>query len=310
LRSIINLSHAKPVLDWQAFPAEAKAVESQLCAEYGLLHAVGLFLPVMSGSFLTLLVLLPLLLLSCTSKPTVNVVFSDVTSATLRGKILAAVGFAAESSATYPGQSTEAEILRDASLLAKRRLKRSRVLTPKEIIHLVGTPPIKLSSRPPMRLGSQLTQAFIAKAHASGIDYLLWIQLTGSNVMRQSRLWRSTRTEYSACTCGDVTEGGTTQACRSSGSCRIGCCSACSRGQEINEFHNSESIMRRLSACHQLIDTSTGRSVWRADSTLSRISTHTNTSTSGFPLAPPPPLPEEESQMMRCMGKAAMDKLP
>jgi hypothetical protein len=100
LRSIINLSHAKPVLDWQAFPAEAKAVESQLCAEYGLLHAVGLFLPVMSGSFLTLHVLLSLLLLSCTSKPTVNVVFSDVTSATLRGKILAAVGFAAESSAT------------------------------------------------------------------------------------------------------------------------------------------------------------------------------------------------------------------
>lgn len=264
----------------------------------------------MSPAFRTQSLLLSLLFVSCGSKPAVNVVFSDLPKEALRGKIVAVGGFTAESSATYPGRCMEAEIVRDAGILARGRLRRSRVLTMEETLKLAGNPPIKLSSRPQMRLGSRLTQAFISKAHVRGIDYLLWIHLSGSDVTRWSRLWSSTRTENSACTCGDVTEGGTTQPCRSGGSCRSGCCSSCSRGEEITEFHNSESIMRRLSASHQLIDTGTGRSVWRTDSAWSRITTHTNTSRSGFPLAPPPPLPDEESQMMRGIGRAVMDKLP
>ncbi|MFM7604720.1 MAG: hypothetical protein ACKO8Z_05915, partial [Prosthecobacter sp.] len=264
----------------------------------------------MNPTFRAKSLLLSLLLVSCGSKPAVNMVFSDLPKAALRGKIVAIGGFTAESSATYPGQCMEAEILRDTDILARCRLKWSRVLTPEETIKLAGTPPMKVSSRPPMRLGSRLTQAFIEKAHAHGIDYLLWIHLSGNDVTRWNRLWRSKRTEYSACTCGDVTEDGKMQACRSGGSCRSGCCSTCSRGEQITEFHNSESMMRRLSARHELIETGTGRNVWRTDSTLSRISTHTNTSTSDFPLAPPPLFPDEESQMMRSMGKAAMNKLP
>lgn len=277
----------------------------------GSSRAVGRpFLPAMSPSSLALPLSICLLLVSCASKPTVNVVFSDLSKAALRGKTVAVGGFAAESTATYPGQVMEAEIVKDAGILAQRRLRKSNVLTSEEAMKLAGPPPAKLASKPSMRVGSRLTSAFVSHAHAHGIDYLLWIRLSGSDVRRRSRLWRSTRTEYSSCSCGDVTENGTTKSCRSAGSCRSGCCSSCSRGEQITEYHNSESITRRLSASHELIDTGSGRCVWRADSALSRLTTNTNTSRSGFPLAPPPPLPDEESLMMRCMARAVMDKLP
>lgn len=269
----------------------------------------GLF-SAMSPSLLAMPLSLSLLLVSCGSRPTVNVVVNDLPKAVLRGKTVAVGGFAAESTATYPGQVMEAEIVKDTGILAQRRLRKSRVLAPEEAMKLAGTPPAKLASRPSMRIGSRLTPAFVSDAHVHGIHYLLWIRLSGSDVLRRSRLWRSTRTEYSSCSCGDVTENGTTKSCRSGGSCRSGCCSSCSRGEQITEYHNSESITRRLSASHELIDTGTGRCVWRADSALSRLTTNTNTSRSGFPLAPPPPLPDEESLMMRCMARAVMGKLP
>lgn len=257
---------------------------------------------------LCLLTALPLA--GCASKPALKILFSELPPRALQNKTLAVAGLSTPNSTVYPGQIMEREILRDAGLEAGHRLKHSHILMPDEMRKLAGSPAIKLASRPSMRLGSSLTPGFLSKARSCGIDYLLWIDLTCNEVTRRSRQWHSTRMEYSACSCGYVTEGETSTACRLVGSCRSGCCRSCHRGEQITEFHSSESNTRSMHASHQLIDTATGRCVWRADSAFSNAACSVNTSKSGFPLAPPPPLPDGEAQLMRSMSEAALGRLP
>lgn len=173
-----------------------------------------------------------------------------------------------------------------------------------------GKPSAKLAPVVPVVLGRELTEAYISRARSKGIDYLLWIDLDGNSVEYCSRQWQSTRTEYPSCSCGKIKNGGKDVWCRSGSSCCGDCRSSCRIGRDITVYHCSETATRHVGASYLLLDTTTGRPVWRADAAHSQAEVNSSTSESGYPPAPARPLPPEEWLIMRRMSNAVIDKLP
>lgn len=263
----------------------------------------------------TFLMLAAVSMVGCASAPSVAVVFSGITKHDLRGKTIAVSGFTATDRMTYPGQVSEMKILCDAGHAMQRRLKRSQVLPVAAAWAAAGTPPTKFSTDIPVVLGRKLTPAYLRQTQLQGIDYLLWIDLVGNTVRSRSSQGQSTRTEYPSCSCGQIdnsNQGNSSISdCRGSGSsCCSSCRSSCRNGTEVTEYHSSETATRQLAARYSLLDTATGKPVWRADSGHLRSQVNSSTSESGYPLAPPAPLPPEESQLMQQMSAAVFGKLP
>lgn len=260
----------------------------------------------------TVLILAAVSMVSCASAPSVAVVFSGITKHDLRGKTIAVSGFTAADRMTYPGQVPEMKILSDAGHALQRRLKRSQVLTVAAAWAAAGTPPTQFATDIPVVLGRKLTPAYLRQTQLQGIHYLLWIDLVGNTVRSRSSQGTSTRTEYPSCSCGQIDHSNSSSSdCRGSGSsCCSSCRSSCRSGTEVTEYHSSETATRQLAARYSLLDTATGKPVWRADSGHSRSQVNTSTSESGYPLAPPMPLPPEESQLMQKMTPAVFGKLP
>lgn len=248
------------------------------------------------------------LLAGCASKPAISVAYSGIGKGDLKGRTIAVCGFTATDSGVYPGQVQEMAILNDAWHAVRLRCKRSQVPSLQEAWAMAGVPPARHAPGVPVILGRNRTPAYMQAARANGIDYLLWIDMLRNTVERHSGHWLSTRTEYPSCGCGKIGDSD----CRGSSdsSCCGGCGSSCRQGNEVTEYHSSETATRRLGASYSLVDAATGRPVWRTDAAYSRSSVNTSTSESGYPMLPAAPLPPEESQIMKRMTRAAIDKLP
>ncbi len=242
---------------------------------------------------------------SCTSRP-VLIITGGLRKHALKDKTLAVGGFTAQDLMTYPGQTEEAVILSDAGTALQRRFKRSRVLTAEAAWAAAGEPPKKVSRHVPLIIGRRLTPDFIRKTRASGIDYLLWIELLDNTVESSSGQWKSTRTESSSCNCSK--KNGAKCSRSSCGSSCGGSC--CHTSREVTEYHSSATSTRKLKASYSLLDTVSGKPVWRADATLADSNVSGKTSESSFPAVPATPLPPMESLLMRRMTAAAMTELP
>jgi hypothetical protein len=255
----------------------------------------------------TLILLLPLVLAwmtSCSSKPKLFII-SSLGKHALRGRTLAVGGFTAQDLMVYPGQVAEATIVADAGTALQQRFKHSQVLTAAAVRAAAGSPPTKFSSHVPVMIGSKLTANFIRKTRAQGMDYLLWIDLLDNAVENGSNQWVSTRTESSSCSC--TKKNG---AKCSSSSCGSSCQGSCCRERTVKEYHSATSARRSLKASYSLLDTASGKAVWRADAILTRSNNHFAQSDSGYPALPKVPLPPMESDIMKRMTTAAIARLP
>jgi len=208
-------------------------------------------------------------------------------------------GFAAKDIMTYPGQTTEALIVCDAGKALEHRFKHSPVLTAEATWSTVGPPATKVNLGIPLTLGHKPTPDFIRRTRAEGVDYLLWIDLMENTVEKASKQWVST--------CGGKSLSNSASSRRSS-----------SRGgngypfmtTSVLQYHRSESARRSLGAAYSLLDTSTGKSVWRAESKLAQKNENYSSSPTGYPAPPRAPLPPEESVIMQHMTTAAINALP
>ncbi|MCF7789869.1 MAG: hypothetical protein K9N47_27345 [Prosthecobacter sp.] len=255
----------------------------------------------------TLILLLPLVfawMTSCSSKPTL-VISGSLGKHDLRGKTLAVGGFTAQDLMVYPGQVAEAAIVADAGTALQHRFKPSQVLTVEAVRAAAGSPPTKFSSHVPVVIGSKLTANFIRKTRAHGMDYLLWIDLLDNSVENGSNQWVSTRTESSSCSC--TKKNG---AKCSSSSCGSSCQGSCCRERTVKEYNSATSATRTLLASYSLLNTTTGKAVWRADAKLARSNNRYANSESGFPALPKVPLPPMEAEIMKRMTTAAIARLP
>ncbi|MDI1314114.1 hypothetical protein, partial [Prosthecobacter sp.] len=242
---------------------------------------------------------------SCSSKPKL-VISGSLGKHALKDKTLAVGGFTAQDLMTYPGQTAEAAIMSDAGLALQHRFKRSRVLTAEAAWAAAGAPPKKFSPRVPVGLGRKLTPDFIRKTRAHGMDYLLWIDLLDNTVENGSSQWTFTYTETSSCTCSRK-DGATCSQSSCGSSCRGSCCQTT---RTVTEYNSSSSATRSLKASYSLIDTASGKSVWRADVALVRSNHRIAESDSSYPATPKTPLPPTESDLMKRMTTAAIGKLP
>lgn len=250
------------------------------------------------------LVLAMALLAGCRSDPTLAV-SSSLGRQALRGKTIAVGGLTAQGVMVYPGRTEEGLILQEAEKALQHRLRHSTVLTLAAARGAVGFPPSKFSAGVPIVLGSKLSPGFIRKAHAAGLHYLLWIDLRDNSVDHSSRQRQNTRTVYSSCSCGKIGD----KSCRT-GSCCSGCTSSCRRATTVSVYAASEFATRRVAASYTLLDTASGRTVWRAESQRSDSNVNTASSESGFPMPPGVPLPPTESQVMKRMTTFAVARLP
>lgn len=254
------------------------------------------------GIFLALVISL---LVSCAAKPTLTIT-SSLGSHTLRGKTLAVGGFEAQDLTTYPGQSDEAIILMDAGTAMQRRFKRSRVLSAEAAWAAAGAPPTKYSSPLPILIGRKLSVAFLRQTSARGIDYLLWIDLLENSVENSSSQWTSTRTETTSCHCSK--KNGAKCSRSSCGSSCGGSC--CQTTRAVTEYHAKASASRSLKSSYSLLDTASGRVVWRADAALTGSNSNGSTSESKYPAVPSTPLPPMEAKLMQRMTTAAIARVP
>lgn len=250
------------------------------------------------------LLLLSFWLSSCRSDPTLSVT-SSLPKQGLRGRTLAVGGLTAPGVNVYPGQTEESIILVNAEEEMQRRLRRSRVLSTAAVQQAVGSAPTRFSSGVPIVLGSKLSPAFIRKAQAQGIDYLLWIDLRDNFVEQDSRQNSYTKTTSSSCCCGKVNG----KTCRT-GACASGCGSSCRSSSRVVENVLSAVARRTVAASYSLLDTATGHVAWQAESMLTKSSIHSNSSSTGTPLMPSMPLPPTESEIMKRMTSSALKKLP
>lgn len=251
-----------------------------------------------------LLVFVSAWLTSCVADPTLSVI-SSLGRHELRGKAIAVGGLTAQEVMVYPGRTEEGLILQEAGKALQHRLRHSRVLTMEAARGAVGFPPSKFSAGVPIVLGSKLSPGFLRKAHAEGLHYLLWIDLRDNSVDHSSRKYKDTHTVYSSCSCGKIGD----KSC-STGSCCSGCASSCRSGTTVIVYVASEIARRSIAASYSLLDTATGKTVWRAESLRSDSKVNTATSESGFPMAPSVPLPPTESQIMKRMTTCAIARLP
>ncbi len=241
---------------------------------------------------------------SCSSKPTL-VITSSLGKHALRGRTLAVGGFTAQDLMVYPGKVAEATIVFDAGTALQHRFKPSQVLTAEAVRTAAGSPPTKFSSHVPVILGSKLTPNFIRKTRAHGMDYLLWIDLLDNSVENGSNQWVSTRTESSSCSC--TKKNG---AKCSSSSCGSSCQGSCCQERTVKEYNSATSATRTLLASYSLLNTTTGKAVWRADAKLARSNSHSAQSDSDYPALPKVPLPPTEAEIMKRMTTAAIARLP
>jgi len=258
--------------------------------------------------FFIVIVIVAHLITGCQSRPTVTVVQNSLFKGALKNKKVAVGGLTASDAAVYPGQAQEMKILSDAGTVVQRRLSRSRVLSVDAAWGAAGWPSTKVASGVPVVLGRQLTKSYVRNARSKGIDYLLWIDLTGNSVSSRSGQWQMSRTDYPTCSCGKIGDS----PCQSAGSssCSSRCCSSCRKGNTVTEHHHSVSASRRVGADYSLLDTNTEKPVWRANVVLSRAAVNDSMSESGSPSPPMAPLPPEESLIMRRMTKAVIGRLP
>jgi len=229
------------------------------------------------------------LMASCSSKPTL-VVTSSLGRHALKGRTLAVGGFTASDVMTYPGQTAEAAIVEDAGTALLHRFKHSRVMTAEAAWAAAGPPPTKINTGVPIPLGHKLTLDFIRRTRAQGLDYLLWIDLMENSVEKASKQWQSTRSTSS------------TSSSRRRGSFPT--------RSTVTEYNRSEGAGRSLGVAYSLVDTSSGKPVWRAESRFSRENVNCSRSSSGYPAPPRVPLPPEESVLIRRMTTMAIAELP
>lgn len=251
-----------------------------------------------------LLIFVTAWLASCAADPT-QAVSSSLGRHELRGRTIAVGGLTAQGVMVYPGRSEEGAILQEAGKALQYRLRHSCVLTMEAARAAVGFPPSKFSAGVPIVLGSKLSPGFIRKAHAKGLHYLLWIDLRDNSVDHSSKQYQNTRTVYSSCSCGKVGD----KTCRT-GSCCSGCNSSCRSGTTVTTYVASEIARRSIAASYTLLDTTSGKTVWQAESLRSDSNVHSSSSESGFPMPPSVPLPPTESQIMKRMTTCAIARLP
>lgn len=225
------------------------------------------------------------------SSPSVSVT-STLGRHELRGKTLAVGGFTARSLMDYPGQTAEEVIVRDAGTALQQRLKHSRVLTAESAWSAAGPPPKKFNSGVPVTLGHRLTRDYLRRTRALGVDYLLWIDLVDNAVKHSS----GQRTS--------VNRTSSTYVTRSNGRRYY------NPGSTTAIYSSYEVAGRSLGASYSLLDTASGRIVWRADSRYSRARISSTSSRSGYPMPPDMPLPPEEPVLMKKMTAAVIAKLP
>jgi hypothetical protein len=226
----------------------------------------------------------------CSSRPSVSV-SSSLGKHGLKGKTLAVGGFTAQSIMDYPGQVAEETIVNDAGTALQHRFKHSRVLTAEAAWAAAGPPPIKINSGVPITLGHKLTRDFMRRTHAQGVDYLLWIDLMDNTVRNASSRSQSTRRTSSS----TLSRGGRRFS---------------SPGSYTTTYYSYEAAGRSLGASYSLLDTASGKSVWRAECLFSRAKVNSTASMSGYPMPPSMPLPPEESVLMRRMTTAVIAELP
>jgi len=226
----------------------------------------------------------------CLSPPSISV-NTSLRRHELKGKTLAVGGLTAQNIMDYPGQAAEETIVRDAGTALQKRLKHSRVLTAEAAWAAAGPPPLKISRGSPITIGHKLTPDFLHRTHAQGVDYLLWIDLLENIVKNSSSQKLSTSRTASSYSTRNGKRYSTP-------------------GSTSNTYYSYEAAGRRLGASYSLLDTASGRTVWRADAKFTRARVSSTTSWSGFPEPPARPLPPEESMLMQKMTDAAMARLP
>lgn len=251
-----------------------------------------------------LLIFVAAWLVSCAADPTLAV-SSSLGRHELRGKTIAVGGLTAQGVMVYPGRTEEGLILQEAEKALQHRLRHSRVLTMEAARGAVGFPPSQFSAGVPIVLGSKLSPGFIRKAHAGGLDYLLWIDLRDNTVDHSNRQRQNTRTVYSSCSCGKIGD----KTCRT-GSCCSGCSSSCRSSTTVTVYSASEFATRSIAASYTMLNTASGKTVWQAESLRSDSNVNTATSESGLPRPPSVPLPPTESQIMKRMTTCAIARLP
>lgn len=226
----------------------------------------------------------------CLSPPSVSV-STSLRRHDLKGKTLAVGGFTAQNIMDYPGQTAEETIVRDAGTALQKRLKHSRVLTAEAAWAAAGPPPLKISRGAPIAMGHELSPGFLRRTRALGVDYLLWIDLLENTVRGSS----SQRVSKSRTASSYSTRNGKRYY---------------TPGSTSNTYYSYETAGRRLGASYSLLDTASGRTVWRADTHFTRGSVNSSMAWSGYPDPPARPLPPEESKLMQRMTDAAVAELP
>jgi hypothetical protein len=232
------------------------------------------------------IVLIVLLTASCSSPPTVGVT-SSLGRHALKGKTLAVGGFTAQSIADYPGQAAEETIVGDAGTALKRRFKHLRVLTAEDLWAAAGPPPTKISTGVPITIGHKRTRDFLRRTHALGVDYLMWIDLMDNTTRNSSGQLQSMRRGQSTL--------------RSSGR---------RSSSSSTSYYSYAAAGRSLGVSYVLLETASGKPVWRAECVYARARLSTMAAGSGYPWQPRTPLPPDETKLMQRMTTAAIAELP
>ncbi len=231
-----------------------------------------------------------LLTASCSAPPTVGVT-SSLERHALKGKTLAVGGFTARSIADYPGQTAEETIVNDAGTALQRRFKHFRVLTAEALWAAAGPPPTKISRGVPITIGHERTRDFLRRTHALGVDYLMWIDLMDNTTRNSSGQYLATSRGQSR----GMGSGGRRSTSYSS---------------SITSYISYAAAGRSLGVTYALLDTASGKPVWRADCMYARGRVSRAASGSGYLQPPRTPLPPEETKLMQRMTTAAIAELP
>ncbi len=227
---------------------------------------------------------------SCSSPPTVGVT-SSLGRHALKGKTLAIGGFTARSIADYPGQSAEETIVSDAGTALQRRFKHFHVLSAEDLWAAAGPPPRKISTGVPITIGHKRTQDFLRKTHKLGVDYLMWIDLMDNST-------RNSTGQYVSTSRGQSTTS------------RSGARRSTSYGYNSYIYSSYAAAGRCLGVSYALLDTASGKPVWRADCVYAKSRVNSEVSGYGYPPPPRTPLPPEETQLMQRVTTAAIAELP
>ena len=227
---------------------------------------------------------------SCSAPPTLGVT-SSLGRHELKGKTLAIGGFTARSIADYPGQSAEETIVNDAGTALQRRFRHLRVLTAEDLWAAAGPPPIKISSGVPITIGHKRSRDFLRRTHALGVDYLIWIDLMDNTTRNSSGQYMSTSRGQSKV----MGSGGRRSTFH---------------GSSIRSYISYAAAGRSLGVSYALLDTASGKPVWRADCLYASGRVSRAASGFGYPQPPRSPFPPDETKLMKRMTTAAIAELP